>query len=260
MKKFTITLLLSLFAACSLAQNVEKKEYRMIWNDEFDGTKIDQSKWSRIPRGQAHWNVNMSEREDLVQLCNGNVLMHGVMNPDRTIDTARYLTGGLYSKGKFSFLYGKVEIRAQLGSIQGAWPAFWMLPEKGVWPKAGEMDIMEHLNFDDFVYQTTHSYYTHVLKKKDHPKNFSTGKITNGEYNIYAVEWTPTELIYSVNGVQTYVYPKIDTKEEGQWPFTTPFYILIDQQLGGPGTWVGPVNEAQLPVTMWIDYVRVYQK
>lgn len=204
----------------------------------------------------------MSPRADLIKVSNGNVMMAGIENPDRSKDTAAYLTGGLYSKGKFSFLYGKIEICARLESVQGAWPAFWLLPadEKIKWPNGGEIDIMEHLNFDGYVYQTVHSYYTLRLGLKDTPKNFGMAKINRDHYNVYGLEWTPTELIFSINSVPTFRYPKIKTDKEGQWPFDTPFYILIDQQLGGKGTWPGEVRHDQLPVKMWIDYVRVYKR
>ncbi len=41
------------------------------------------------------------------------------------------------------------------------------------------------------------------------------------------------------------------------WPFDQPFYIILSQQLGG--SWVGEVNPDQLPVSMIIDFVKVYQ-
>ena len=37
-----------------------------------------------------------------------------------------------------------------------------------------------------------------------------------------------------------FVYPRIETEQEGQFPFDIPQYLLIDMQLGG--TWVGPVG------------------
>lgn len=78
-------------------------------------------------------------------------------------DTAPYLTGGVYTKGKKLFTGGRVEVCARLQAAKGAWPAIWMLPEKAEWPKGGEIDIMERLNHDRIAYQTTHSYYTHIL-------------------------------------------------------------------------------------------------
>ena len=53
-------------------------------------------------------------------------------------------------------------------------------------------------------------------------------------------------------------YPRIQTKEEGQFPFTQPFYLLIDMQLGG--SWVGAVSPEDLPVEMEVDWVRFYQR
>ena len=46
----------------------------------------------------------------------------------------------------FSFVYGKVEVRAKLPRGDWLWPAIWMLPrdnQYGNWPASGEIDIME---------------------------------------------------------------------------------------------------------------------
>lgn len=246
--------------AISFAQS-PKRGWRMVWNDEFNSPSVDTTKWSRIVRGTSNWDRYMdTKREDLVVQSGGEVRMLGVVNPDRTRDTVAYLTGGLWSKGKFSFLYGKIEIRAKLQCVKGAWPAFWMLPESGAWPSGGEIDIMEHLNFDDFIYQTVHSYYTIKLGIKDNPPHGGRGKIDREGYNVYGLEWTEDKLTFFVNGQETFSYPRIQTDKQGQWPFDTPFYILIDQQLGGRGTWVGEVADEQLPATISIDYVRVYSR
>lgn len=260
--KYIVTLFFITLMSLSAAGQKAPKGWRMIWNDEFNGKSIDLEKWTVIPRGTPDWSRYMSSDPSLLELKEGNILMHGIKNPDQTTDTVRYLTAGLYSRDKFSFLYGRVEIRAKLQSVQGAWPAFWMVgavPDRR-WPDDGEIDIMEHLNFDDFIYQTVHSKYTITLGIKDNPPHGGTGKINRDDYNIYGLEWTPDALIFSTNGTETFRYPRIKTDQEGQWPFDHPFYILLDQQLGGKGTWVGEVDESQLPVTMWIDYIRVYQR
>lgn len=110
----------------------------------------------------------MSYDDRLYEVKVGTLILHGVnnagsykydLNGDGKLeaDTARFVTGGLYTKHKRTIEYGKVEVRAKLGQAQGAWPAIWMLPDRDIaWPNGGEIDIMEHLNFDPMAYQTVH--------------------------------------------------------------------------------------------------------
>lgn len=71
--------------------------------------------------------------------CERNAAASGnVLNP---VQSAR-----LRSAGKFSFQYGKIEVKAQLPKGDWIWPAIWMLPADeayGGWPASGEIDIME---------------------------------------------------------------------------------------------------------------------
>lgn len=234
------------------------EEYKLVWKDDFKGKSFNEKYWSKIPRGGSDWNRHMSDYESLYEVKKGKLILHGVENNGiATEDTARFITGGLYTKGKVSLTYGKVEIKAKLGSAQGAWPAFWLLPEKGKWPDSGEIDIMEHLNHDDFVYQTVHSYYTFVLNEKKNPPHFCTARINPDDFNTYGVEILPDKIIFSVNGEQTHTYPKIETDKYGQFPFGTPYYILIDMQI--EGSWVGKANPKELPIKMEIDWVKVYE-
>lgn len=199
----------------------------------------------------------MSDEDSLYAVRDGRLVLRGVVNQTVKADTARYLTGGLFTKGRRHVGYGKVEVRARLGSAQGAWPAIWMLPEGAVWPHGGEIDIMEHLNYDSIVYQTVHSYYTHVLKLDTVPPHFQTMTVCAGDFNTYAVEILPDRLVFSVNGRQSLVYPRIVTDKEGQYPFGTPFYLLIDMQI--EGSWVGKARPEQFPVEMEVDWVKMYE-
>lgn len=252
--------LIMLVAGITAATAQTQPKWKLVWEDNFNKKSLDESKWSVIPRGPSHWNRFMSPEKDLITFEKGNVVLAGRVNADKAKDTSRYVTGGIFTKDKYTFKYGRVEIRAKLGSAQGAWPAFWMLPNDQPWPYGGEIDIMEHLNFDDFVYQTAHSYYTVTLGIKDKPAHGGTGKIKTDEYNVYGVEWYEDRIVWQINGETTFIYPRIKTDQKEQWPFTDQMYVLLDQQLGGPGTWVGEIDEAQLPVKMWIDWIKVYQQ
>jgi beta-glucanase (GH16 family) len=255
-------LLLPLLACEGNAQNAEPEEpaqeWKLVWGDEFDGTQLDTLIWSKIPRGTSDWNRHMSPDSSLFEVSNGTLKLRGILNPDRLTDPSLYLTGGVYTKDKRTLTWGRVEVRAKLPQAKGCWPAIWMMPETGRWPDAGEIDIMEHLNFDRFVYQTVHSYYTYVLGIKDNPPSHGTASIDPDGFNTYAVEKRDDKLIFYVNGNKTFEYPRISTDKEGQYPFTTPYYLLVDMQLGG--SWVGDVDATQLPVEMEVDWVRVYEE
>lgn len=242
------------------ADNRPESRWRMVWHDEFSSSAIDTSKWTRIPAGGADWGKHMTTDDICYELRDGMLYLHGINNPDTTKDKRPFLTGGIWSKGKFAFQYGKVEIRARLESAKGAWPAMWMLAAQdkyGKYPRNGEIDIMEHLNHDSIIYQTIHSYYTLELKQKDNPKHYGSPAFNPGEFNVFGIKWYPDKIVYILNGKETFTYPRVTGVDPSQWPFDQPFYLLIDQQLGG--SWVGKVDPAQLPVRMIVDYVRVYQ-
>ena len=248
-----------LFAAFAVPASAAP-QWKLVWADEFNSPKINARYWSKIERGKPDWKNTMSSDPSLFAVKNGKLILRGKVNPNTKKDPSPYITGGISTQGKFSFRYGKIEIRAKLGCAQGAWPALWMLPEKGGWPDAGEIDIMEHLNFDDVAYQTVHSRYTWTLKRTN-PRPGSTGKIRRDDFNVYGVEWHPDKLVFLINGKETFTYPRVPAEaKNGQWPFDKPFYVLVDMQLGGG--WVessGKVNPAHLPVEMQVDWVRVYR-
>lgn len=258
MKKycFVPVLFLSVIVSCSVSRNTKK--IKLAWEENFDqNTSFDTSRWSKIPRGNSDWNRHMSNFDSLYAIRDGKLVLRGIRNTTQLQDTAPFITGGVYTKGKVDFGFGRVEIRAKLGTATGAWPAFWMLAEGTGWPDGGEIDIMEHLNYDSIVYQTVHSYYTVTLNEKKNPRQGGIASIHPNEFNIYAVEKYNDSLVFYVNDARTFAYPRINTDKPGQFPFADEqYYLLLDMQLGG--SWVGEVNTSELPVEMEIDWVRFY--
>lgn len=234
-------------------------EWQLVWEDNFDqADNFDPASWSKIPRGTSDWNNYMSDFDSCYAMRDGNLILRGLVNYSLPTDTAPYITGGIFTKDKVGFNNGRLEIRAKLNGATGAWPAIWLLPQEGKWPDGGEIDIMERLNNEDIAYQTVHSHYTFDLGIKDNPKQGGTGPINKNDYNIYGVDMYSDSLVFSINHERTFVYPRIETDKEGQYPFNQPFYLLIDMQLGG--SWVGAVDPKNLPVEMEVDWVRFYQK
>jgi len=248
-----------------IIQNLREKDKedrrKELWEDAFEEDSLDEKKWSVIKRNKADWGNYMSDNPECIVIQDGMIHLRGIVNPNQSKDPVQYHTGGIETKGKFAFQYGKVEIRVKLESAQGAWPAIWMLadePRYGQYPKNGEIDLMEHLNDESRIYQTVHSYYTLELKQKNNPGNYATTSINPDDFNIFGLVWDPDWLIFTVNNRVSFVYPRVKNVDPSQWPFDQPFYLMIDQQLGG--AWVGDVNPADLPVQLIVDWVRVYKR
>lgn len=275
MKTKSLLLLLFMYLFALLANTpvyAEKgdKKWHLFWEDQFEGNTLDTKKWSLISTQPSSydrspdWKKHMIADERVFRVENGHLYLIGMNNPGIENDERPYLTGGVESQGKFSFLYGKVEIRAKKECARGAWPALWMMPEDntyGGWPHSGEIDIMEHLNYDSVIHHTVHTRYTNVLKNTSNPpRGIGNVRADVTDWNIYGLEWQPNVLIWTVNGVETFRYPRVEglEDEKKQWPFDQPFYFILSQQLGG--SWVGKVHADELPVSFIIDYVKVYRK
>lgn len=237
----------------------QNADWVLVWSDEFTGNTLNADTWTRCTRGKPDWKNTMSDDPSLLVVKDGILHLRGIVNKNKKDDPAPYLTAGITSRGKYSFLYGKVQIRARFKCAQGAWPALWMLGANRQWPANGEIDLMEHLNFDHKVYQTVHSEYTLKHKGKTH-KHSSTAPINPDNWNTYGCEWDADKIVFTVNGKPTFTYPRVPEKGEKQWPFNQPFYFILSMQIGGK--WVnktGPTNPAHYPAEMEIDWIRVYQ-
>ena len=250
-----ITLFLSVVAIASCSQS--KDGWKLVWTEDFDGKDIDESVWSRVPRGRSDWNDMMSLRPDLAFIEDGLLVLLGKNNDGSSSDTTVFVTGGVASKGKKSFSLAKFEVKAKFNCVDGFWPALWLMPDGNMpWPNGGEIDIMEHLNADSLIYQTVHSVYT-LNVDSDSPHG-STARIDPGDWNIYSTEVYRDSICMYTNGEKTMTYSRMEGVEN-QFPWSDhPFYFILSNQLGG--SWVGPVSPEQLPSELRIDWIKVYQK
>ncbi|MEP7233226.1 MAG: glycoside hydrolase family 16 protein [Ginsengibacter sp.] len=254
---FSPVFIFLILATASCSSSKKMSNAKPAWEENFNQQVLDTTRWIKIPRGTSDWDRHMSYFDSCYAMRDGKLILRGLKNSNLANDTARYITGGVYTHNKVSFGEGRLVIRAKLNGAKGAWPAFWMLPENATWPDGGEIDIMERLNFDSIVYQTVHSYYTLSLKIKNDPLSHIIAPINPDGFNTYAVEKYADSLVFFVNDIRTFSYPRIKTDKQGQFPFNLKKqYLLIDMQLGG--SWVGEIKDDDLPVEMEIDWVRFY--
>ena len=166
-------------------------------------------------------------------------------------------------KTKNSWKYGRFEIRAKLPKGRGTWSALWALPTDwiyGPWPYSGEIDILEHVGFNEGNIVGSLHTIAHAgdLSGTDQQ---GTIKIPNAcrEFNNYILEWTENEISVSVNNKNIFKYAK-GNKPWERWPFDQRFHLLFNIAIGGWWGGAKGVDNDAFPTTMEIDYVRVYAK
>jgi beta-glucanase (GH16 family) len=171
---------------------------------------------------------------------------------------SEYTSGRIKTEGKFSFQYGRVDVRTKLPGGDGIWPANWMLGNSFStigWPACGEIDIMEYRGASPTIIQGS------IHSPSSYGGTVNTGytviPTAETDFHIYSIEWDETKISFMVDYEEYYVYEPTEYNPD-TWPFDAPFFVLLNVAVGG--SYGGPVNNSIFPQTMEVDYVRVYQK
>lgn len=251
-----------LFTTTLVAQGDKGK---LIWSDEFDQEGLpDSSKWSWDTSGNSSgWGNNEAQFYTSNAPANAivkNGLLYIVARKEKR-ENRNYTSARLITRGKASFTYGRMEIRAKLPAGKGTWPAIWMLGEnineKG-WPACGEIDIMEHVGYEkDSVYGTVHTETYNHVKGTQKTRGIFVGSLYS-DFHVYSIDWTPEKVDFYVDGV-LYNHFVNEHRTDKEWPFDKPFFFILNLAVGG--NWGGKygIDDAIFPVSMEVDYVRVYE-
>lgn len=242
--------------------NNENKEWKLVWNDEFDIDGLPNSKkWSFDVKGPGWVNDELQAYTDAqLENCrveNGKLIIEARKNGND------YTSARIRTEGKGDWLYGKFVIRAKIPKGRGVWPAIWMMPtdtKYGSWPNSGEIDIMEYVGHEPGrIHASMHS--------KDN--NFMNGKMrTDSKYieNVeedfhdYILEWNENGITISVDDLIIGKWATDSTVSWESWPWNNRFHMILNLAMGG--SWGGQqgVDDSIWPQKMEVDYVRVYQK
>ena len=246
--------------------DINDLHYELVWSDEFDYEGApDPAKWG-YDTGATGWGnhelQNYTKELKNAEVKDGKLFITAIKEKS---GSAEYSSARLVTKGKGDWLYGKIEVRAKLPYGKGTWPAIWMLSTDwsyGGWPKSGEIDIMEHVGYDQNVVHYsihTESYYHSIGTQKTKTSKVSEVSDT---FHDYAIEWLPDKILFFVDGEQIYDYQPTKYKTNPtykEWPFDKPFHLLLNIAVGGDWGGLAGVDESIWPQTMEIEYVRVYQ-
>lgn len=111
----------------------EPKEPEVVFEDNFDGTSAmpDTTRWKVCRRFHPDWARHLSESFDQAYVKDGKLVLLAEKKD------GKYLTGGIETRGKFDFTYGKAEARCRFTAMpQGNWSAWWLMPTSDpMWPE-----------------------------------------------------------------------------------------------------------------------------
>jgi beta-glucanase (GH16 family) len=232
---------------------------RLVWSDEFDTPGApDPARWN-FETGGGGWGNNelqfYTNSRDNSYISNGTLKIHARKSQNGTWTSARMVTSG-----KASWKYGRFEIRAKLPAGRGTWPAIWMMPQSpayGIWPRSGEIDIMEHVGYDmNKIHGTIHTEaYNH--KSGTQKGGSITLPQVNNQFHIYAIEWTVSEIRWYANN-QLYFTFKNENKTYREWPFDQAFFLILNIAIGGDWGGAQGIDPNLAEALMEIDYIRIY--
>ena len=238
-------------------------DMQLVWNDEFDGSELDESLWSHdIGDGcpdLCGWGNNELEyyRPENTWV-NGGVLT--IEARDESFGGRPYTSGKIVTRGKQAVQYGRIDIRATLPKGQGLWPALWMLgtnqPTVG-WPRCGEIDIMEMIGGNGREKTIGGNVYYWTNSQGSMPKSFTLDEGTFADkYHVFSIIWTEETIKWYVDDVE---FHSFNITAANLSEFQNPFYMIFNVAVGG--NWPGSPDETTIfPTRMQVDYVRVFKE
>ncbi len=224
------------------------------WGDEFNGAEVDPAVWGyetgccRNNEAQYYSDKSGNSRID-----NGTLLIQALRENS---NGKAYTSANRTTRGKKSFRYGRLEMRAQIDARAGSWPAWWWLPNAGGWPRGGEIDMMEFYQgkclfnvMDGNQKWTSPTRSIAALGGARFTENFHT----------WTMVWDSTKIQLSLDGALINDYPLKNadgTGPNGGNPFRAPGYLLLNLAIGGNNG--GDPSNTPFPVNLRFDWVRLH--
>jgi len=245
--------------------NIGLKKYSLVFSDEFNDSKIDESKWNvqnKFIRDRGAFDLYASEAD--VEEKQGLLFIH--YRKDKSVNN-KYYAGRVESKGKYATTYGFLEARMHFVKPYGHQTAFWMMPEgngmEDPWGVDGsandgaEIDIIEANKLKSFSCGLHWDAYG--KNRKSNGKNISAENMHNVEFHTVGFEWSEEYLRWYFNGEMVR-----EITDQNLIP-RVPHFIYFSGSMWDQTNWVvGSALDNELIQgdgdAAYIDYIRVYKK
>ena len=261
----------------------DKDGWQLVWNDEFDEDgRPDAGKWDYERGFVRNYEMQWYAPENAFQR-DGKLVIEarqadfpcpayreGNSNWRNSRQTVQWTSASLITKGKYTFQFGRVEVRARIPVCKGAWPAIWLLGTEHSWPGNGEIDMLEYYQIKDVPTILANACWAGNTEE-DAEWDSSYTPLTHfterdpawaSRFHVWRMDWDKDFIRLYLDGE---LLNEIDLKRTingkasgtGINPFHHQQYLLLNLALD---TRVKEYNAADFPMRYEIDYVRVFQK
>ncbi len=275
MRRLSIICLLLLLALPATAS-----DWKLVWSDEFDKPGApDPAKWDYeegfIRNNEAQYyrrdcrdNARIEDgmliieaRKEQFKNPRFDPAAQGKGSSRRNREFANYTSASLTTRGKASWTYGRIEVRAKVAGGRGTWPAIWTLgnDRNAGWPACGEIDIMEYVGHEPgVIHANIHTTKYNHVRKTGKGSQITIPDATTA-FHVYALEWDNDHMDFFVDDKKYFTFRNEGTGRDA-WPYDKDQYLILNLAIGGEWGGQKGIDDAAFPQRYCIDYVRVYQK
>ena len=247
--------------------------FNIVWRDEFNGNKVDETKWAFAYSGfdtAADTQMHNTDNPENVSVSDGVLHLTARYSPTRerwnsatkqmetvprtntkkdkngnTITYPAPFTSGALNtftdKGKVKASFKGdfyAEARIKLPMSESSWSSFWLTGTNGKqWPQNGEIDVFESKGYDpSFLQANTHTPRSEkdLTHSKQTQRQLSNNGDTQTDFHTYGVLKTKDSITFYYDGKVNKTVPLKDIKDPN--PFLDPDNALalrLSHMVGG---------------------------
>ncbi len=247
--------------------------WRCVLSDEFDGARLDLTRWSVVTTAETDFSSGIPPTyacyvydPRVVSVAGGYLHLSVVELDDEVqcggaaIQPTEYLGGAVSTRHRLAQTYGRYEIRARFPTDgdEGLQSSLILTPDDHAYGlSSGEMDIAEYFTtWPERV--IPHVRYEHPGDDPTETSDTCTVEQPD-QFHRYALEWTPKLIEVFVDGRRclSTTWSK-GTALKRPAPFDQPFVLTMFQAWGASSAAPDDDDLPDIPATMQVDYVHVW--
>jgi hypothetical protein len=234
--------------------------YQMVFHDEFDELALSPNGRGAYTWYNGVWFNHQHAPPANISVSNSVMTLlwtAGQPSFDTSIATLSH------DKTRYhAWRYGYFDARLRWDVVNGAWPAFWMIPVQDAvgtdiyagQKESGEIDIFEGQGDQPYTYFATIHDWLH-LKDSANQNNVVklSASVDLSQFHSYGLLWTPGQMTWYLDGVPIHaeVAPPIFDKQD--------FFVVIGMQEGADWKAGDRSGVSATSMKMDVDWFRVWQ-